>query len=388
MPAERGENEVRVYMKFLDRASISGIRRTADGYGVADVRCARSGVQQYSGIELGIIGLPVVNVYRPEHEVFSKDSLGSFAHKPVTDDHPPELVNADNWKQYSLGDIGDEVARDGEFVRVPVKLMDSSLINKIESGKSEISMGYTADIEFTDGVAPCGTPYQAIQKNIRINHLAVVDKGRAGEKCRFGDSAWAWGNKPLNDNKDGVKKLKTILVDGFTVETTEAGATAIEKLINDKKALQDLADEAEAAKAKAIADSEAKLAAKDAEIEKLQKEQLTDEQVNELVNKRSELIEKAKKVAADQDYSGLSNEAIKVAAVKAVLGEEVIEGKAKEYIEARFDILVEEAEDQKDQEKDTFADAMTFADSGKSKANDKGYQSYLARLQNGWKEVQ
>jgi hypothetical protein len=64
-------------MQFIDNAPIAGTRRTADGYLVADVRTARTGIQLYAGHEVGKPEMPVVKVYRPEAQVFDTQSLGS-----------------------------------------------------------------------------------------------------------------------------------------------------------------------------------------------------------------------------------------------------------------------------------------------------------------------
>jgi hypothetical protein len=119
--------------------------------------------------------------------VFDTDSMRSFAHKPVTDDHPPEPVDSTNWTRYSRGQIGDEVARDGDFIRVPMVLMDHGLVKKVQDGKAELSVGYSCEIEMTSGTTPGGETYDGMQKNIRVNHTAVVDVARAGSMARIGD---------------------------------------------------------------------------------------------------------------------------------------------------------------------------------------------------------
>lgn len=176
-------------MYLTDRAPLTKVRRTQDGYLVADVRCARTGVQEYRGSELGRPDLAVVRLYRSPEEVFSDDSMGSYAHRPVTNDHPGEMVAADNWKRVSVGQTGGEVQQDGKFIRIPLVLMDAAAIRDYEAGKCEISMGYTAEIEFGDGVTPEGEKYDAVQKGIRMNHLALVDKARGGPELRIGDQA-------------------------------------------------------------------------------------------------------------------------------------------------------------------------------------------------------
>lgn len=175
-------------MLLTDAAEITGTRMTREGYLVAEARVARIGTQDYAGAEVGRPDRSAITLYRPAEEVFRRDSMASFAHRPVTVGHPPVAVGAPNWKQYAVGQIGDDVTRDGDFIRVPMIVMDGAAIQAIRSGTREISMGYSSDIDFRDGVAPNGKPYQAVQRNIVINHAAIVPKGRAGAECRIGDS--------------------------------------------------------------------------------------------------------------------------------------------------------------------------------------------------------
>ena len=234
--------------KFTDRAMLSKPRKTADGYLVGEVRCARTGCQQYRASEIGLTGDQAVTVYRPDEAVFDKASLATYAGKPVTLNHPPVQVTADNWKAYAIGDIGTDIARDGEFVSVPYKIMDAAAIAAIDAGTREVSMGYTSGIEYRDGVAPDGTPYQAVQVGpIKINHLAIVPRARGGSQLRIGDAADNWGASPLTDAEmkgAEMPELRKIMVDGLQVETTDAAAMAIEKL-QGQLAARDAADAAQ-----------------------------------------------------------------------------------------------------------------------------------------------
>ena len=134
---------------IFDAIKITGVHRTADGFMVADARVSRSGIQEYLGIEvdpdntLGLRDKQIVRVYRPEDEVFGKKAMQTYAHRPVTNDHPSTPVTAENWKRLSIGSTGGEVARDGDWVRVPLVLMDAEAIAQVEGGKRELSMGYT-----------------------------------------------------------------------------------------------------------------------------------------------------------------------------------------------------------------------------------------------------
>jgi hypothetical protein len=77
--------------------------------------------------------------------------------------------------------------RDGEYIRVPLVLMDQKMIDAFENGTKQLSLGYSCDIEVCDGVTPDGEPYDAIQRAIRINHLALVPLARGGDQLVLGD---------------------------------------------------------------------------------------------------------------------------------------------------------------------------------------------------------
>lgn len=164
------------------------VRYTEDGYLVATPRVARTGIQIYKGSECKRPDLAVVRVYRPADSVFSNDALHSFAHRPVTIEHPPAPITADNWKKYSVGQTGDEVIRDGDTIRVPMVLMDKVAITAFKDGKRQLSMGYTCDLVWKPGVTPSGEKYDALQTAIKANHLAVVDNARGGSQLTIGDT--------------------------------------------------------------------------------------------------------------------------------------------------------------------------------------------------------
>lgn len=331
-------------MKFSDAATVAGTRLTGDGYLVADARCVRTGVQQYLASEIGLEGNGIVGVYRPEDEVFHKDSLASFAHAPVTMDHPVDLVTAETWKAVAIGEAGDEVLRDGARLRVPLILKDAAAIAAVQSGKREISAGYTCDIDHTPGIAPDGTPYVAVQRAIRANHLAVVTRGRAGSECRIGDAA-VWGASPVHDaEKEVTMTLRTIMVDGLQVETTDAGAQAIDKLNGKLKEADKSRTDLVATHDAAIATKDAEIATKDAEIEALKAKVLTDADLDARVQARADLVAKAKALVKDFDAAGKADADIRKAVVVAKRGAAMAD-KSEAYIDAAFDLLAEATPD-------------------------------------------
>lgn len=177
------------------------ILKTPEGFLICkDVPIARIGVQQYRGCEFGApVGDAVYDVKRPEAEVFDRAAVASFEGKPVCDEHPEEDVTPDNYGRYMKGVCRDVRRGDGDLSNCLVAdlvIYDADLINKIEAGKREISCGYdclwnpTGDSSYD-------------QLEIRGNHVAVVDRGRAGHKVAIRDTA--------DDKKGGTKMSKSLI---------------------------------------------------------------------------------------------------------------------------------------------------------------------------------
>lgn len=332
-------------MIFTDSVPVTGVRRTEDGYLVAEARVARTGIQDYLGTEIdpdnehGLRDKPIVRVYRPESAVFHADAMHSYAYRPMTNGHPGgDGVNSKNWKDVAIGQTGGEVVRDGQFVKVPLVLMDAKAIADYESGKRELSMGYGAEVVFQDGVTGDGEQYDCYLGPMKMNHLSLEHRARGGIDLRIGD------HKPdtPKGGHDMADALRKLLVDGISIDVTEQGAQAIEKL-NTK-----LADAVTATKTLTDAHAVA-LATKDAEIVKItaalddaKAKILTDAQVDALVKTRADLVTQAKALH-DADYTGKSADEIRKAVVLAKFGDSAIAGQPDAYIKARFDIMVEDA---------------------------------------------
>lgn len=276
-------------MNLCDRLTLDGTRRTADGYLTATAKIARTGIQEYRGDELGRDDMEIVRVYRPPDEVFDADAMKSMAHRPITDNHPDVPVSASTWRDLAVGQIGGEIdGTDGKFISVPLVLMDAETISKVEAGKRELSVGYSCDIEWESGVTPDGLPYDAVQRTIRANHLAVVDAARGGPELKIGDTDMT---------------TRKITVDGMELEVADASASILNKLIADKDAkIADLNGQIETA-TDAAAKSKTDIEAKDAEIATL-KSQLDEAsdpaKLDAAVKDRAEVVDKAKKIIGDK----------------------------------------------------------------------------------------
>ena len=166
-------------MKISDKQSAKFILDEKTGYLVTTARMGRVGSMRYLGEEIGKQSGRVFDVYTDEQDLFSEETIKSFEGKPVTIEHPEEMeVNASNWKELSVGHISN-IRRDGDFLIGDVVINDTKAIQIVQKGKIELSFGYDAELVEADG---------KIKKvDIKGNHLAIVDEGRCGDKCKLGD---------------------------------------------------------------------------------------------------------------------------------------------------------------------------------------------------------
>lgn len=386
-------------------------RRTRDGYLVANARVARTGIQLYAGRELGHSDKEVIRVYRPEGEVFDKAAMGSIAHRPITNDHPHEPVTADNWRKYAVGQVDGEVARDGDFIRVPMVVMDGPTIRDVEDGKRELSLGYSADLVWQPGMTDKGEAYDAIQTNIRVNHLAIVDAARGGPKLKIGDAREEGWNGPPRRPQTGeepmttdAKQLKTITVDGISCEMSDVAAQVVQKRVADlESSVRDRDDritalQTDAVKAKEAADAAAaeakkQIETKDAEIATLKKQvedaKVTPAKLDEMVKTRDAIAKKAAAVLGkDADLKDKTDVEIRRMVVDKKLGE-AAKGWNDDQVKASFDTLT--ADIKTDGATNDASSAMARAFSGppqtQDAALDKSRKAYLDRISNGWKHA-
>ena len=119
---------------------------------------------------------------RLPEDVFSPESLRSYKGKPVIITHNAGLIDKDNVAENQIGTILSEGERSGDDVRAEIIIHDTDAMK--DSGYKELSLGYNLDLDETPGEWN-GQRYDAVQKNIRINHLALVREARAGEQARL-----------------------------------------------------------------------------------------------------------------------------------------------------------------------------------------------------------
>ncbi|MFT4076858.1 MAG: DUF2213 domain-containing protein [Asticcacaulis sp.] len=374
-------------MQFTDAATVAGTRRTDDGYLIAEARAVRTGIQLYLGSEMDMADKDVVRVYRPPEEVFADASLRSASHMPVTIDHPRDQVSADNWKKLAAGEVSTLAKKDGEWVQFPLILKDSDAIGAFEAGKRELSAGYTCVIDWTPGTTADGQDYDAVQRNIKFNHLALVDRARAGSQARIGDSAISWGAAPITvadeRNPQMPDNLRNVMVDGLSVSTTDQGAQAIEKLTKDRDALQTRIADADKAHNTAIATKDEEIGTLKADLKKAQDAAPKATDLDKMVADRAALVETVKLIDAKIDVAGKSDADLRRAAVVSKLGDELAKDASDAEIGGMFKAIAKDAKPT-DPFRAVVGDGLKVNGDLRAQA-DEARQKHIQSLRDGWK---
>ncbi|WMN54830.1 DUF2213 domain-containing protein [Vibrio fluvialis] len=159
---------------------------TPEGFLRVSGRAAKTGIQEYLACELELTDREpnaVVRVMRFADDVFKQSALNSYIGVDITIEHPETFVSSETFKNSSVG-LVTAAKRDGDFVLVDMIVKDQSAIDAIHSGKVELSAGYQCHYE----QAPQGARYDFIQRDIRVNHLAITNSARGGSQVRLADS--------------------------------------------------------------------------------------------------------------------------------------------------------------------------------------------------------
>lgn len=150
-------------------------------------RLSRIGVQNYTQADG-----KVIREYRPPEEVFDAKSLKSFETATVTVGHP-DMVRPETWKDHAIGFPLTPHVEDGRFVGADIVLQDAEAIRRASLPATdpdalvELSCGYDCNLEMKPGVSPDGEKYDAIQRDIVVNHIGLGPKdwGRAGSAVKL-----------------------------------------------------------------------------------------------------------------------------------------------------------------------------------------------------------
>ena len=271
--------------------------------------------------------------YRPPEEAFKADSLASIRGKPITLGHHGWVSSANYREAKPVGTVISDGRQDGSNIRADV------VIYSLDTDDRELSCGYQTELEETSGVTPEGEHYDAIQRNIVYNHLAIVPRGRAG-------------NARLN--MDGEQIFETE-VDQMSEKLKMDNGIEYDVPAEVKVAFDAMTAKAEEQK-KEFDAMTAKFDSATAEIEKLKADAEKAEadfkaKFDEMVKTTIELRTIASKHGIEK-ADEMSNDEIKKAVVAKVHPNLNLDGKSAEYIEVAFDL----AKDTEVQHEDAMAE--------------------------------
>ena len=161
----------------LDSLPLNQTYFTAEGYLIDRPILTSTGIFEYTNPDGS-----VRRELRLPEEVFAPESLKTYKGKPIIITHDAGLITKDNVHENAVGTILSEGYRNGNDVRAEIIIHDTDEMKS--AGLKELSLGYNLDLDETPGEWE-GQPYDAVQRNIVINHLALVLEARAGEQARL-----------------------------------------------------------------------------------------------------------------------------------------------------------------------------------------------------------
>lgn len=243
-----------VYGFRTDVGTLQPAKRLPDGRLVAEAHITRPGIFEYKdpsypgGIRREL---------RSDEEVYDQASLDSLSNLPITVGHPTKLLTAATAKQHMVGATGDVAERDDDHVKTRLMVADASAIGRMDKAR-EVSLGYACEVDETPGIHPKYGRYDASQRKIRGNHLAVaVGSARAGREARvrmddeLTDAELASAKKIGSDSA----REENVHAGRFDAGNTHGGAMDLEKLKESLRVLEsDLkaaSDDAKTQKARA-----------------------------------------------------------------------------------------------------------------------------------------
>lgn len=335
-----------------DNITVKGsVQKLDSGFLRVPVTATRTGVFSYRKKD-GTIRREL----RHPDEVFKADSLQSLAGVPLTNRHPTEPVTSANVRKYIVGMVGDNVQRrDDKFVDTAVTIMDEKMITGVEKdGLREVSCGYKCDVIEQSGVFN-GEHYDAVQKDIHYNHLAVVDSGRLGPEARLhldSDDAAELvedGNSnpdPINHKPNGGVRM---LVDGidFKVDDNTASTGIMAALKKRDDVIAQLKTDAATAtteSTKKLDGLQAKFDQAETDITKLKKDADDAPKTADLVKARVTLVSAATPHLDEETVAkldGMTDRDVKVAVISSSVENFDAKEKSDDYVQARYDGIIE-----------------------------------------------
>lgn len=276
---------------------------------------------------------------RHPSDVFDRESLASLDGKPLTNDHPTEGVDPQNVKDLAVGTVY-RPDYDAYHVAGSIVIHREDALADVGRGKVALSCGYRADVIPEEGVFQ-GVRYTHRQTNIRYNHVAIVDEGRAGDAARLRMDGVHITITDSKNPKKGENMAKLKLDSGAEFDVPEAVASHVDALVRTSTEVKGKLDESErtvadtkkaldaaTAEADSLKSSVAKL---EAEVAKYSDGVLLQKAVEDKLDLLTAATTLGAKVTAKDSLRDIR------CAVIALDTEDSMEGKTDDYVAARYD---------------------------------------------------
>ena len=358
---------MKTVQRFEEAEVLDYIESEKDGFLTVDIAATRTGVMPYYDWETG----EIINELKSPEEIFSDETMNSLKGVPVTNRHPPVMIDSNNWIDFTKGTTHQNVRQEDNLLVISETIFDDELIAYVKSGKkAQVSIGFRADLEEESGEFE-GEKYDRIQKNIRINHVAHVKQGRGGEDVKVrldskGKVLFGYSKKEGKENMkytkvenfwDGLGLEEIPDCDILTSEEDSKGIKAwldsfeppvkevdkielVEIEIGDEKIFIKKEDEEKLKEIISEKDTlEGKLDSKESEIKTLEErmDDLENKDIDSIVQDRLDLIDSVREHISNYDASGKNTKEIKADLIRELDEEFEMEEKSDEYINARFD---------------------------------------------------
>lgn len=295
------------------------------GQMIAPCSIARVGIMEYRAKECGSLFHDrdpdsIVKIMTTEKELFDAASLESYRSAPITIGHPETDVNTENAKELIKGVLEGMPMRDGDLLVGTLVINDADAISMVKQNVNQLSSGHTCVLRLADE----GMEWDAEKTEIRANHIAIVSRGRAGV-AEIADEAIEeeFEEAPKEEDKEvEVPAEEKEELDDPASANVSVGDAALQKTIVELTAR--------------LEDAEAKL--------KKAEEKITPAKIDEAVEKRMDFIKEVETLAT-VDTKGKTEIEIKRAVVEKVKAMSLAD-KSDEYVEVRYQILLEDRDEE------------------------------------------
>lgn len=209
-----------------------------------DVPVARTGEMLYAAGEVPIEAGPdgLIRISRTPEEVFRDETLASCAGKPVTLDHPDDFVTPATFSQLGKGvmlNIRRGEGLENDLILADLLITAQDAIAAVQEEQiEEVSLGYEADYEQV-------SPGRGVQRNIVVNHVAIVPRGRCGPRCAIGDK------EPEMKTKDSKPPRRSAWLDRLVKSMKAKDEAGVEEALKEGQEAMDEESEEERKKREA-----------------------------------------------------------------------------------------------------------------------------------------